>query len=96
MLALAGTTDLLLELYDTLIVVADGIPLNTSLWMIPISRTSLKPSGLVITILELFVSTVLTLRIGKDYSNPRVMDFHALNKPEDDMYDRGKTPRMPW
>lgn len=33
---------------------------------------------------------------GKDYSNPRVMDFHALNKPEEDMYDRTKVPRMPW
>ncbi|CAL1712514.1 unnamed protein product [Somion occarium] len=33
---------------------------------------------------------------GKDYSNPRVIDFHALNKPEEDMYDRSKVPRMPW
>ncbi|KAJ8519021.1 hypothetical protein ONZ45_g3982 [Pleurotus djamor] len=33
---------------------------------------------------------------GKDYSNPRVMDFHTLNKPEEDMYDRTKVPRMPW
>lgn len=36
------------------------------------------------------------LRIGKDYSNPRVMDFHALNKPFEEMYDRTKVPRMPW
>ena len=34
--------------------------------------------------------------IGKDYSNARVMDFHTLNKPEQDMYDRTKVPRMPW
>lgn len=34
--------------------------------------------------------------LGKDYSNPRVTDFHTLNKPFDDMYDRGKVPRMPW
>ncbi|KAH7340733.1 hypothetical protein B0J17DRAFT_694350 [Rhizoctonia solani] len=34
--------------------------------------------------------------IGKDYSNARVMDFHSLNKPEQDMYDRSKVPRMPW
>jgi phospholipase D1/2 len=33
---------------------------------------------------------------GKDYSNPRVLDFHALNKPFEDMYDRMKVPRMPW
>jgi hypothetical protein len=34
--------------------------------------------------------------VGKDYSNPRVNDFHALNKPFEDMYDRSKVPRMPW
>ncbi|GAB1517613.1 Phospholipase D1 [Rhizoctonia solani] len=34
--------------------------------------------------------------IGKDYSNARVLDFHTLNKPEQDMYDRTKVPRMPW
>lgn len=33
---------------------------------------------------------------GKDYSNPRIHDFHTLNKPEEDMYDRTKCPRMPW
>ncbi|KNZ80910.1 hypothetical protein J132_03610 [Termitomyces sp. J132] len=33
---------------------------------------------------------------GKDYSNPRITDFHTLNKPEEDMYDRTKVPRMPW
>ncbi|KAJ3563394.1 hypothetical protein NP233_g8968 [Leucocoprinus birnbaumii] len=33
---------------------------------------------------------------GKDYSNPRILDFHTLNKPEEDMYDRTKCPRMPW
>jgi hypothetical protein len=33
---------------------------------------------------------------GKDYSNQRVLDFHTLNKPEEDMYDRGKVPRQPW
>jgi phospholipase D1/2 len=33
---------------------------------------------------------------GKDYSNPRILDFHTLNKPHEDMYDRGKIPRMPW
>ncbi|KAG8706505.1 Phospholipase D1 [Ceratobasidium sp. 395] len=34
--------------------------------------------------------------IGKDYSNSRVLDFHTLSKPEQDMYDRSKVPRMPW
>lgn len=33
---------------------------------------------------------------GKDYSNGRVQDFHTLSKPEEDMYDRTKVPRMPW
>ncbi|KAF8895434.1 hypothetical protein BD779DRAFT_1619102 [Infundibulicybe gibba] len=33
---------------------------------------------------------------GKDYSNPRISDFHTLNKPEEDMYDRSKVARMPW
>ena len=33
---------------------------------------------------------------GKDYANPRVLDFHTLNKPEEDMYDRAKVPRQPW
>ncbi|KAH7922026.1 phospholipase D [Leucogyrophana mollusca] len=33
---------------------------------------------------------------GKDYSNPRILDFHTLNKPDEDMYDRTKVPRMPW
>jgi len=45
------------------------------------------------------VKSVLTASvnmIGKDYSNPRVLDFHTLHKPEEDMYDRSKVPRMPW
>lgn len=33
---------------------------------------------------------------GKDYSNPRVQDFYALDKPYDEMYDRQRVPRMPW
>ncbi|KAF2683081.1 phospholipase D [Lentithecium fluviatile CBS 122367] len=33
---------------------------------------------------------------GKDYSNPRVQDFFALDKPYEEMYDRSKIPRMPW
>ena len=33
---------------------------------------------------------------GKDYSNPRVQDFYALDKPYEEMYDRTKVPRMPW
>lgn len=33
---------------------------------------------------------------GKDYSNPRIIDFHTLNEPQKDMYDRAKIPRMPW
>ncbi|KAH0536430.1 hypothetical protein FGG08_006699 [Glutinoglossum americanum] len=33
---------------------------------------------------------------GKDYSNPRVRDFYALDKPYEEMYDRTRVPRMPW
>lgn len=33
---------------------------------------------------------------GKDYSNPRVQDFYQLSEPYAEMYDRTKTPRMPW
>ena len=33
---------------------------------------------------------------GKDYSNPRVQDFYALDKPYEEMYDRSRIPRMPW
>lgn len=33
---------------------------------------------------------------GKDYSNPRVQDFYALEKPYEEMYNRSKIPRMPW
>ncbi|KAK5075580.1 Phospholipase D1 [Lithohypha guttulata] len=33
---------------------------------------------------------------GKDYSNPRVQDFYALNKPYEEMYDRSQVARMPW
>lgn len=33
---------------------------------------------------------------GKDYSNARVSDFYALNKPFESMYDRKEIPRMPW
>jgi phospholipase D1/2 len=33
---------------------------------------------------------------GKDYSNPRVMDFFKLHEPYEEMYNRSMTPRMPW
>ncbi|EXJ59862.1 hypothetical protein A1O7_04009 [Cladophialophora yegresii CBS 114405] len=33
---------------------------------------------------------------GKDYSNPRIQDFYALNKPYEEMYDRQRVARMPW
>lgn len=33
---------------------------------------------------------------GKDYSNPRVQDFHDLSQPFSELYDRTKVPRMPW
>ncbi|KWU47456.1 phospholipase D [Rhodotorula sp. JG-1b] len=33
---------------------------------------------------------------GKDYANQRVLDFHTLQKPFEDMYDRSKVPRQPW
>lgn len=33
---------------------------------------------------------------GKDYSNPRIIDFHTLDKPFEDNMDRSTLPRMPW
>jgi phospholipase D1/2 len=33
---------------------------------------------------------------GKDYWNERVAEFHDLDKPFEDAFDRGKTCRMPW
>ncbi|OLL21743.1 Phospholipase D1 [Neolecta irregularis DAH-3] len=33
---------------------------------------------------------------GKDYSNPRILDFHTLDKPFEELYDRSEVPRMPW
>ncbi len=33
---------------------------------------------------------------GKDYSNPRVLDFSKLHEPYEEMYNRSMTPRMPW
>ncbi|EME46326.1 hypothetical protein DOTSEDRAFT_148451 [Dothistroma septosporum NZE10] len=33
---------------------------------------------------------------GKDYSNPRVLDFYQLDRPYEEMYDRTRVPRMPW
>ncbi|KAI8979120.1 hypothetical protein BDF20DRAFT_905927 [Mycotypha africana] len=33
---------------------------------------------------------------GKDYSNPRIIDFHTLEKPFEDNQDRTTLPRMPW
>ncbi|OAD74703.1 hypothetical protein PHYBLDRAFT_111269, partial [Phycomyces blakesleeanus NRRL 1555(-)] len=33
---------------------------------------------------------------GKDYSNPRILDFHSLDKPFEDNMDRSRLPRMPW
>ncbi|OZJ04780.1 hypothetical protein BZG36_01841 [Bifiguratus adelaidae] len=33
---------------------------------------------------------------GKDYSNPRVLDFHTLDEPYIDTVERSKVPRMPW
>lgn len=33
---------------------------------------------------------------GKDYSNARVADFLGLDKPNEDMLDRGFVCRMPW
>jgi phospholipase D1/2 len=34
--------------------------------------------------------------VGKDYSNSRVIDFHTLDKPMEDIFDRNKVPRQPW
>ena len=53
--------------------------------------TSSRPADISdVELMRLFRS------VGKDYSNARVADFHTLNKPHEDMYDRTKVPRMPW
>ena len=59
---------------------------------------ALTTSGLVsyFEAFFLWLAERSVLCVGKDYSNPRVQDFHTLNKPHEDMYDRSKVPRMPW
>lgn len=33
---------------------------------------------------------------GQDYANERVMEWHTLSKPAEDLFARDKFPRMPW
>ncbi|PKI85217.1 phospholipase D [Malassezia vespertilionis] len=33
---------------------------------------------------------------GQDYANERVAEWHTLNKPEQDVINRERAPRMPW
>ncbi|EPQ28717.1 uncharacterized protein PFL1_03521 [Pseudozyma flocculosa PF-1] len=33
---------------------------------------------------------------GQDYANERVMEWHTLSKPHEDLIPRDKFPRMPW
>ncbi|KAK0564052.1 Phospholipase D1 [Tilletia horrida] len=33
---------------------------------------------------------------GQDYANERVIEWHTLSKPEQDLFARDKYPRMPW
>lgn len=33
---------------------------------------------------------------GQDYANERVMEWHNLSKPAEDLFARDKFPRMPW
>ena len=33
---------------------------------------------------------------GQDYANERVMEWHTLSKPHEDLFSRDKFPRMPW
>ncbi|SNX81686.1 probable SPO14 - phospholipase D [Melanopsichium pennsylvanicum] len=33
---------------------------------------------------------------GQDYANERVMEWHTLSKPAEDLFPRDKFPRMPW
>lgn len=63
-----------------------------------ILKLAQKPlrSGLVGFLLKRIDSYIQTWYTGKDYSNPRVSDFFTLDKPDEDMYDRTKIPRMPW
>ncbi|KAI1794831.1 phospholipase D [Ganoderma leucocontextum] len=54
------------------------------------------PQHVLVDDLEVNTETSEHVWPGKDYSNPRIGDFHTLNKPFDDMYDRSKVARMPW
>lgn len=60
-------------------------------------RSEIWPGTVCSTGMSSSASTDLPRSLsGKDYSNPRMSDFYNLHKPEEDMYDRTKVPRMPW
>lgn len=76
----------------------DGTHLSTSssTTLSLVRRVRVRSSSGLVSSVAFMCHTVAYSRAGKDYSNPRVLDFHNLNKPDEDMYDRGKVPRMPW
>lgn len=82
-IAFCGGIDLCYGRYDT----ADHVVVDDS----PIDFDKLDAETLT-------KDDFLNFRIfpGKDYSNPREKDFHDLDKPYEDLYDRNKVPRMPW
>lgn len=58
-------------------------------------RPEIWPGTLVVLLL-LSACPLTVWSSGKDYSNPRILDFYNLHKPDEDMYDRTTSPRMPW
>lgn len=81
---------------DHMIAFVGGIDLCFGRWDTPQhSLTDDKPSGFEEGSTKSDPDS-FQLWPGKDYSNPRVLDFYELDQPYDDMYDRAKVPRMPW
>lgn len=81
---------------DHMIAFVGGIDLCFGRWDTPQhSVVDDKPTGLEISDAPKDADHC-QLWPGKDYSNPRVQDFYALDKPYEEMYDRFQIPRMPW
>lgn len=81
---------------DHVIAFCGGIDICFGRWDTPQhSVADDKPTGFEATDMPLDADHC-QLFPGKDYSNPRVLDFFKLDEPYGEMYDRTKVPRMPW
>ena len=84
---------LLLSWVDLICALEDGI--RPSMLFLTIRKTQANGFGLVSPrVCGKSFSSCGSL--GKDYVNERVVEFHALTKPDEDLHDRSKVPRMPW